>query len=90
MKGQDKLQGPFTRESSIGEFEQKFYAKTKNYWSNRKDFIGYPKCYTWLEMDYNGKEQESDVSYSITKLMTPLCLTRQMLVNGEKAIRTAL
>ncbi|RVW54624.1 Poly [ADP-ribose] polymerase 2-A [Vitis vinifera] len=62
VKGQDKLQGPFTsRESAIHEFEQKFYAKTKNYWSNRKDFIGHPKCYTWLEMDYNDKEQKSDV-----------------------------
>ena len=86
VKGQDKLQGPLTsRESAISEFEQKFYAKTKNYWSNRKDFIGHPKCYTWLEMDYNDKEQESNVSCSITKLMTLLCLTIQMLVERRKS-----
>ncbi|GAB4841137.1 Poly [ADP-ribose] polymerase 2 [Ancistrocladus abbreviatus] len=59
VKGQDKLFGPFTwREDAIAEFAQKFYAKTKNYWSNRKDFESHPKCYTWLEMDYNEKEEE--------------------------------
>lgn len=85
VKGQDKLQGPFTsRESAIHEFEQKFYAKTKNYWSNRKDFIGHPKCYTWLEMDYNDKEQKSDVSCSITKLMTLFCFNSQMFVKWRK------
>lgn len=68
VKGQDKLLGPFTsRGSVIREFEQKFHAKTKNFWSNRKDFICYPKCYTWLEMDYDDKEQKSDVSRSINK-----------------------
>ncbi|GMH03906.1 hypothetical protein Nepgr_005745 [Nepenthes gracilis] len=59
VKGLDKLFGPYTsRDSAIQEFEQKFYAKTKNYWSNRTDFVSYPKCYTWLEMDYSKKEQE--------------------------------
>lgn len=62
VKGQDKLQGPYTsRDSAIQEFEQKFYAKTKNHWSDRKEFICYPKTYTWLEMDYSERENESDV-----------------------------
>lgn len=62
VKGQDKLQGPYSsRESAIYEFTQKFYAKTRNDWSNRKDFICYPKSYTWLEMDYSEKN-EADVS----------------------------
>jgi len=60
VKGQDKLFGPYLcRESAIQEFEQKFLAKTKNHWSDRKNFVSYPKCYTWLEMDYSEKEQES-------------------------------
>uniref|UniRef100_UPI001CB9A93C poly [ADP-ribose] polymerase 2 n=1 Tax=Erigeron canadensis TaxID=72917 RepID=UPI001CB9A93C len=59
IKGQDKLHGPYTSlQSAIDEFEQKFYAKTKNHWSDRKQFVSQPKLYTWLEMDYNeaGKE----------------------------------
>ncbi|KAI0511815.1 hypothetical protein KFK09_012447 [Dendrobium nobile] len=52
VKGQDKLHGPFTRERAINEFEIKFFEKTKNQWSSRKNFVCYPKCYTLLEMDY--------------------------------------
>ncbi|KAJ6879992.1 hypothetical protein NC652_033359 [Populus alba x Populus x berolinensis] len=59
VNGQVKLFGPYTsRDPAISEFEQKFYAKTKNHWSNRKDFICYPKCYAWLEMDYSEQEKE--------------------------------
>ncbi|OIW12972.1 hypothetical protein TanjilG_15421 [Lupinus angustifolius] len=62
IKGQDKIQGPYTsRESAILEFKQKFLAKTKNAWSDRNNFVCYPKCYAWLEMDYSGKEEESTV-----------------------------
>uniref|UniRef100_A0A2N9EGW1 Poly [ADP-ribose] polymerase n=1 Tax=Fagus sylvatica TaxID=28930 RepID=A0A2N9EGW1_FAGSY len=43
------------------KFEQKFFAKTKNQWCTRKEFICHPKSYTWLEMDYSVKEKESDV-----------------------------
>ncbi|KAF2315027.1 hypothetical protein GH714_037613 [Hevea brasiliensis] len=61
IKGQDKLQGPYTSsESAVQEFESKFFSKTKNHWSNRKEFICHPKCYVLLEMDYKA-EQESDV-----------------------------
>ncbi|KAK4788973.1 hypothetical protein SAY86_020292 [Trapa natans] len=61
VKGQNKLLGPYTsQESAIHEFSEKFYAKTRNHWLNRKDFTCYPKCYTWLEMDYSEKE-EADV-----------------------------
>ncbi|KAK7344424.1 hypothetical protein VNO77_13999 [Canavalia gladiata] len=63
VKGQDKIHGPYTScESAIQEFEQKFLAKTKNAWSNRNDFVCYPKSYAWLEMDYSGKEKESTVT----------------------------
>ncbi|KAL9247153.1 hypothetical protein vseg_020616 [Gypsophila vaccaria] len=59
VKGQDKLFGPYScRSSATEEFEQKFLAKTKNQWSDRKDFVSYPKCYTWLEMDYSEKDQD--------------------------------
>ncbi|XP_058200104.1 poly [ADP-ribose] polymerase 2 [Rhododendron vialii] len=62
VKGQDKLHGPYSsRDSAIQEFEQKFLAKTQNYWSNRKEFICHPRSYAWLEMDYNDREKESDV-----------------------------
>lgn len=58
VKGQDKLNGPYkSPESAIQEFEQKFYAKTKNQWSNRKEFVCHPKCYAWLEMDYTETER---------------------------------
>lgn len=67
VRGQDKLQGPYTsRDTAINEFVQKFYAKTGNHWFNRKEFICYPKYYTWLEMDYGGKE-EQEVSVCIQK-----------------------
>ncbi|GFZ19404.1 poly(ADP-ribose) polymerase [Actinidia rufa] len=67
IKGQDKLHGPYTsRDSAIQEFEQKFFGKTRNYWSKRKDFICYPKCYTWLEMDYTDREKES-TGYDVLK-----------------------
>eukprot|EP00268_Persea_americana_P066227 TRINITY_DN8966_c1_g1_i3.p1 TRINITY_DN8966_c1_g1~~TRINITY_DN8966_c1_g1_i3.p1 ORF type:complete len:312 (-),score=57.12 TRINITY_DN8966_c1_g1_i3:900-1811(-) len=62
VKGQDKLNGPYmSRDSVIQEFEQKFYDKTKNAWSDRKDFVCHPRSYTWLEMDYNESEKEADV-----------------------------
>ncbi|KAL5122260.1 Poly [ADP-ribose] polymerase 2-A [Glycine soja] len=63
VKGQDKIHGPFKScESAIQEFEQKFFAKTKNAWSSRNKFVCYPKSYAWLEMDYSGKENESTVT----------------------------
>ncbi|KAG4981789.1 hypothetical protein AAZX31_10G017700 [Glycine max] len=63
IKGQDTIHGPFkSRESAIQEFEQKFLAKTKNDWSNRNNFVSYPKSYAWLEMDYSGKKNESTVT----------------------------
>ncbi|WCJ22229.1 Poly [ADP-ribose] polymerase 2 [Euphorbia peplus] len=62
IKGQDKLFGPYTsQDTAIYEFEEKFYAKTKNSWSDRKEFKCHPKCYTWLEMDYDEVKNETDV-----------------------------
>ncbi|XP_077218196.1 poly(ADP-ribose) polymerase isoform X2 [Tasmannia lanceolata] len=60
VKGQDKLHGPFiSRDDAINEFQLRFFAKTKNHWSDRKEFICYPKYYTWLEMDYSEAEKET-------------------------------
>ncbi|CAL5425981.1 unnamed protein product [Camellia sinensis] len=70
IKGQDKFYGPYTSQhSAIQEFEQKFLAKTRNYWSNRKEFICYPKSYTWLEMDYTNTEKESTVQGKVDSTM---------------------
>ncbi|KAH7837095.1 hypothetical protein Vadar_009426 [Vaccinium darrowii] len=67
VKGQDKLHGPFpSRDHAIQEFEQKFFAKTRNSWSSRKEFICHPKSYTWLEMDYTNREKEPD-GYDVLK-----------------------
>lgn len=64
IKGQDKLHGPYTSlDCAIKEFELKFFAKTKNQWSSRKDFVSYPKCYRWLEMDYTETDNQTDVSF---------------------------
>lgn len=72
VNGQVKLFGPYTsRDPAISEFERKFYAKTKNDWSKRKEFICYPKCYAWLEMDYSEQEKEPVVS-CIHTLYPPL------------------
>lgn len=60
VRGQDKLHGPYTsQERAINEFQMKFFDKTKNQWSHRKNFTCYPKCYTWLEMDYSETEKET-------------------------------
>ncbi|CAK7348323.1 unnamed protein product [Dovyalis caffra] len=62
IKGQDKLQGPYTsRGSAIQEFEAKFFSKTKNRWLNRKDFICHPKCYIWLETDYEMNKESPEL-----------------------------
>ncbi|KAI3900945.1 hypothetical protein MKW92_018461 [Papaver armeniacum] len=62
VEGKSKLQGPFTsRDEAIKEFEQRFYNKTKNDWSSRKNFVCHPKLYTWVEMDYKETENESAV-----------------------------
>ncbi|KAJ4849285.1 Poly [ADP-ribose] polymerase 2 [Turnera subulata] len=79
VKGQDKIFGPYTcQHDAISEFEEKFYAKTKNFWSERKEFTCYPKCYTWLEMDYSEREiepavqQKSEIARSIQPQETKL------------------
>ncbi|KAK1428165.1 hypothetical protein QVD17_16993 [Tagetes erecta] len=71
VKGQDKLYGPYTcLQPALDEFEQKFYAKTKNQWSDRKAFVSHPKLYTWLEMDYSeaGKEMAEEKLSSIAEI----------------------
>lgn len=61
VKGQHHTHGPYTScEVAIANFESKFYEKTKNCWENRKEFISYPKSYTWLDMDYGEKEKETN------------------------------
>ncbi|KAL3827816.1 hypothetical protein ACJIZ3_016618 [Penstemon smallii] len=62
VKGQDKLSGPYTsQQSAISEFEKKFQDKTKNHWADRKDFVSYPRSYTWIEMDYGETKNEQSV-----------------------------
>ncbi|RZC53397.1 hypothetical protein C5167_012249 [Papaver somniferum] len=66
VKGQNKLQGPFTsRDEAIQEFEESFYANTK--------YVCHPKLYTWLEMDYEETDSESvqrmiEIGYDAEKL----------------------
>ncbi|XP_059275394.1 poly [ADP-ribose] polymerase 2 isoform X2 [Lycium ferocissimum] len=61
-KGGTKINGPYmSANEATSEFESKFYEKTKNYWSNRKDFVCQPKQYAWLEMDYDDNGKESSV-----------------------------
>lgn len=82
VKGQDDILGPYTsKERVIREFEQKFFAKTKNNWSNRKEFICHPKSYTWLEMDYSESEKDLSVSGSNSKFCLSLRISRFMLFN---------
>ncbi|XP_057549192.1 poly [ADP-ribose] polymerase 2 isoform X2 [Amaranthus tricolor] len=72
VKGQDKLFGPYScQETAIQEFQQKFLAKTKNHWSDRKNFVSYPKSYTWLEMDYSEKEQDKEKLPSTSTSIQP-------------------
>uniref|UniRef100_A0A8N4F3H0 Poly [ADP-ribose] polymerase n=1 Tax=Elaeis guineensis var. tenera TaxID=51953 RepID=A0A8N4F3H0_ELAGV len=73
LRGQDKLHGPYTsRERAINEFQMKFFDKTKNQWSDRQNFICYPKCYTWLEMDYSETEKETAVNKCDDSISTQL------------------
>ncbi|XP_049361825.1 LOW QUALITY PROTEIN: poly [ADP-ribose] polymerase 2 [Solanum verrucosum] len=61
-KGGTKISGPYTSAyDATSEFESKFYDKTKNDWSNRKDFFCQPKHYAWLEMDYAENGEDSSV-----------------------------
>jgi poly [ADP-ribose] polymerase len=66
VKGQSKLDGPYDSwDRAIEIFTNKFNDKTKNYWSDRKEFIPHPKSYTWLEMDYGKEENDSPVNNDI-------------------------
>uniref|UniRef100_A0A453SNI5 Poly [ADP-ribose] polymerase n=1 Tax=Aegilops tauschii subsp. strangulata TaxID=200361 RepID=A0A453SNI5_AEGTS len=58
-RGQQKLHPCSTRDEAIDEFEGKFEDKTKNSWSDRKNFERYAKKYTWLEMDYGEVDKET-------------------------------
>ncbi|XP_010325650.2 poly [ADP-ribose] polymerase 2 isoform X1 [Solanum lycopersicum] len=61
-KGETKISGPYTYAGdATSEFERKFYEKTKNCWSNRKDFFCQPKQYAWLEMDYDENGEYSSI-----------------------------
>ncbi|TMW94770.1 hypothetical protein EJD97_009818 [Solanum chilense] len=61
-KGETKISGPYTYAGdATSEFERKFYEKTKNCWSNHKDFFCQPKQYAWLEMDYDENGEYSSI-----------------------------
>ena len=62
VKGQSKLDGPFhSWDRAIDIFSNKFLDKTKNFWSDRKEFIPHTKSYTWIEMDYGKDDNDSAV-----------------------------
>ena len=81
VKGQDNIRPYTSKELAIHEFEQKFLAKTKNNWSNRKEFICHPKSYTWLEMDYSESEKDLSVSGSNSIFCFLLRISRFTLFN---------
>ncbi|VVB06996.1 unnamed protein product [Arabis nemorensis] len=67
VKGQSKLDGPFDScDRAIEIFGNKFLDKTRNFWSDRWEFIPHPKAYTWIEMDY-GEEKNDSVVNDIPK-----------------------
>ncbi|KAH9624185.1 hypothetical protein KSS87_000551 [Heliosperma pusillum] len=102
--GEIKLTGPHSCcFIAIQEFEEIFYAKTKNHWSDRKKFVSYPKCYTWLEMNYRRKSQAQlslpcagDRTYGpvVEKFMSLICnfsvMTQQMTDIGYDAQKLPL
>ncbi|CAN7116715.1 poly [ADP-ribose] polymerase 2 isoform X1 [Brassica rapa] len=68
VKGQSKLDGPFhSWDRAIEIFSNKFLDKTKNFWSDRKEFIPHTKSYTWLEMDYGKDDNDSAVVNDVPK-----------------------
>ncbi|KAJ0250128.1 hypothetical protein HA466_0143210 [Hirschfeldia incana] len=68
VKGQSKLDGPFhTWDRAIDIFCNKFLDKTRNNWSDRKEFVPHPKLYTWIEMDYGKDDNDSAVVNDIPK-----------------------
>ncbi|XP_013622962.1 PREDICTED: poly [ADP-ribose] polymerase 2 isoform X5 [Brassica oleracea var. oleracea] len=68
VKGQSKLDGPFhSWDRAIDIFSNKFLDKTKNFWSDRKEFIPHTKSYTWLEMDYGKEDNDSAVANDVPK-----------------------
>ncbi|CAH8350362.1 unnamed protein product [Eruca vesicaria subsp. sativa] len=63
VTGHIKLDGPYDAcDPAVEIFSNKFYDKTQNHWSDRKEFILHPKSYAWLEMDYGKEENESVVN----------------------------
>ncbi|KAK9206896.1 hypothetical protein WN943_017178 [Citrus x changshan-huyou] len=73
VKGQDTIFGPYNlQDTAINEFEQKFFAKTKNHWSNRWQFTSYPKCYTWLERCNTIVHEKPDSTINIQPQNTKL------------------
>ncbi|CAN7009310.1 unnamed protein product [Brassica rapa subsp. trilocularis] len=68
VKGQSKLDGPFhSWDRAIEIFSNKFLDKTKNFWSDREEFIPHTKSYTWLEMDYGKDDNDSAVVNDVPK-----------------------
>ncbi|KAL3682511.1 hypothetical protein R1sor_000533 [Riccia sorocarpa] len=59
-RGQQKLETTGNREELMACFEDRFSAKTCNDWKNRAKFEPVPGKYTWLEMDYEGGEDEEE------------------------------
>ncbi|KAL9236341.1 hypothetical protein vseg_011024 [Gypsophila vaccaria] len=102
--GEIKLSGPHSSGFiAIREFEEIFYEKTKNHWSDRKNFVSYPKNYTWLEMNYQRKDQgqlslpgavKGTFGPRVEKFMSLICnfsmMTQQMKSIGYDAEKLPL
>ncbi|CAN4128298.1 unnamed protein product [Withania somnifera] len=85
-KGGTKINGPYTSSyDAASKFEGKFYDKTKNYWSERKDFVCQPKQYTWLEMDYDENGKESSVQGESNPVPKPKSQPRETKLEASIA-----
>ncbi|KAL5701307.1 NAD(+) ADP-ribosyltransferase [Ranunculus cassubicifolius] len=92
VKGHVQLVGPFpSRDTAIRVFDSRFYAKTKVKWAHRKYMVCKPKCYAWLEMDYDGNNitvaekpnhsiqpRVSTLDPRIAKFLSLICNLRMM------------
>ncbi|CAO2202888.1 unnamed protein product [Urochloa humidicola] len=60
VRGNHKLQAYTSRHKAIHEFKEKFWSKTNNHWSGRKNFKCYANKYTWIETEYGESNKETE------------------------------
>ena len=59
--GQNSLTPAANKQAAISMFQAKFKEKTKNNWTDRKNFKKYPGKYELVEIDYGAGEEEEEV-----------------------------